>query len=81
MLGAVFTDDGTGIDPRMNCEYFWESVKDDWPTYLPAYVSNDEAKELAAHRRLWECGMNEDNPMTPRIEEHNLKLKERKADA
>jgi hypothetical protein len=68
----VFTDDGTGLDPRMKCEGLWESVKDDWPHCEVAYVSNDEADELAKQRKLWQFGMSEEGDVMPaRIEAYN----------
>lgn len=67
----VFTDDGTGPDPRLKCELLWKSVKKDWPTCEVAYVSNDAADELATQRKLWQFGMCEDPKMAERIEAFN----------
>lgn len=55
----VFTDDGTGADPRLKAELLWESVADDWPNCKPAYCSNEEADALATQRLLWQVGMTE----------------------
>lgn len=72
-------DDGTGMDPRFRCELLWESVKDDWPGWEVGYVTNEAADALAGDRRLWQCGMKDDNAMTERIEEYNAEVDARRS--
>lgn len=72
-------DDGTGMDPRFRCEQLWESVEDDWPGWEVGYVTNEAADALAADRRLWQCGMgDDDNAMTARIEAYNAEVEARR---
>lgn len=74
-------DDGTGMDPRFNCELLWESVEDDWPGWEVGYVTNKAADDLAGYRRMWQMGMKDDNPMSERIEAYNAEVEARRAKA
>lgn len=77
-LVTIEIDKGEGMDPLFQCEALWESVEDDWPGWEVGYITNDAAGELAGHRRMWQYGMKDDNPMTARIERYNAEVQERR---
>ena len=78
MFGAAFEDMGEGPDPVASCKALWDSTSADWPGWEPTYVANEEARELAKQREMWQLGMSDESDVMPaRIEALNNQLKGR----
>ena len=57
---SVYDEEIGHGDPAQACWNLWESIKEDWPGYLPAVIMNDASGEIQTKRRLKELGIEED---------------------